>query len=98
MTFYDSFSRVQRRQDFERRTTPSVRWRNVIEVEGSGRFSPEQVVEFEVAFRNKPDLSFLVEEIEWGNKARPVVSVGVREWLRDDGGNYVGAKIWLGVT
>jgi hypothetical protein len=98
VTIYRELQDSERRDRLVSGGAKHVRTRSIVQVKGPGRYKIENPIMFGVAYQSKPDLTTLVEEVTWDDDYLPNVAVGIRRWVRDRQGNYVGAYIWIGVT
>lgn len=98
MTITRAMQDAQRRVELEKQNVEVVRAHNVIRIEHSGRFVIQDPIMFGVAFIEKPSLSTVAEEVYWEDDSYPSITAGVREWVRDEKGYYIGARIWVTVT
>ena len=80
-------------RDRAREETATVR--HVMTTQATGRYTVSEPLMFGVAYRDKPSLEILPESQQWDETGFPVVTVGVREWIRDEGDRYVGAYVWV---
>lgn len=98
MSVYKAIDREKKRAKLESQNVQNTRSHNMIQVDGIGRFSIEEPLRFGAAYLEKPSLTLVPEEYLWQDNAYPSVTAGVRSWITDEKGYYVGAYVWVAVT
>ena len=94
---YRSLKREEKRIEMETSREGVVTVRHHVLTDGTGRYTVSEPLMFGVGFIGRPELRWASEVEQWDEDGLPMTTVGVREWIRNDDGHYVGAYIYLAV-